>query len=167
MVEDPGEQFDLLGPGPFDGGVVEDEHGLPVLAGQDVEHGHGLERQVEKKPSPAVAAGGKEVVDGVLAHVGTGIRDNGPEDVLAEKRQRNQGEEQVRRRYALCFCDSTASGKAGYVESSEKHGNPACGLCMIILQNLESCSIFHVDTSFFCSCCIATTVYRERKCPSS
>ena len=167
VVEDPGEEFDLLCPGPFDGGVVENEHGLPVVAGQGVEHGHGPNRQTKKEPPPAVAAGGEEVVDGVLAQVGTGIRHHGPENILAKERQGEQGDKQPCRRNALLFRYPAAIGKSRYVEPFEKQGYLAGCMGMIFLQDLESYRILHVGISFFCFCCVATTVYKERKCPSS
>jgi len=77
VVIDSSTKFNLLGPRPMYGGIVEDKHGFTILCRESVKPGCDFEGNHEKQPSPTKPMRPEEVIDNVLPKLTVGVTSRG------------------------------------------------------------------------------------------
>ena len=130
----PGKRFDHLGAGAVREAVVDDQHFLPLLAGQHIHEPHHHGHQAEQEFPPVIAGILEELVGGILPESQPRITDNAPGKVGPDKRQ---GEEGGKRGQRLCpaqFADVAATQQNAAPEIFQEGRNPVLqSFCLLLL----------------------------------
>ena len=86
MIEYAAEKLDFFGTRPVVWAVIDDEHRLPLVAGQRIENPVKSSAYNQQKPAPIVGACLEQVICRILSDISVLVDNNASEEIFTDKR---------------------------------------------------------------------------------